>query len=145
MAQGKVATYDFKQCLVMFGTDVITGFAEGDDAVSVEQETELYTKQTGADGEVTRSRMNNDGGKVTIKLQASSPSNDVFNASAQADRVSGSGKKPLFIKDGSGRSLHTIAEGWVSKLPNAQYGSGSGTREWVIECGSIVSNIGGNN
>ncbi len=140
-----LSTYDFKEVSCSWNGQIATGFAEGDDAITVEQDTEQWGLQIGADGEGSRSRMNNNAGKVTLRLMAGSPFNDVLNASYQADRVSGGGKGALFIKDGSGRSLHTVAEGWIEKLPNASYGAQSGTREWVIRTANIVSTIGGGN
>ena len=137
-------SYDFKQVLVSWNGQILTGFAEGDDAIVVEQEVEQWGLVIGADGEGTRSKSNNNSGKATLKFMAGSDSNDVLNASYQADRASGAGKGALFIKDASGRSLHTIAEGWIEKLPASQYGANSGTREWVIRTHNIVSVIGGN-
>lgn len=137
-------SYNFKQVSVSYGGRLLTGFAEGD-AVTVEPDNDAWSLSTGADGESTRSKSNNRSATVTIRLMQGSDSNDVLSGFALADDASGAGALPLFVKDNSGRSLHASEKAWIQKLPTSTYGAESGEREWVIRCGEMVHNIGGNN
>ncbi len=139
-----LSTFDFKQVSVSFNGQILSGFAEGDDAIMVEFDTEQWNLNIGADGEGTRSKSNNSAGKITLKLMQGSPSNDILNAAYQVDKIAGQGLGAVFIKDNSGRSLHTAVEAWIEKMPNVAYGANSGSREWVIRTHNLVSTIGGN-
>ena len=141
---GVMKTYDFKKVAVIVGGRQITGFAEGDDSVSVGQDSDAWTKTVGADGEVTRSKSNNKAGFVKIKLMKTSDSNDFLMGLYAADQLSNSGLAPVMIKDNSGRSLHVVEQGWIKKLPEAPYGEKAGVLEWEIDAGDMVTTIGGN-
>lgn len=136
-------TYDAKQVVVSYAGFTLSGFAEGT-KVTVEYDEDAWTKQVGVDGEVTRSKSNNRAGRVTVQLMQSSDSNQILSSLAEADRLSNAGAVPLMIKDNSGNSLHTAENAWIMKIPSAEYGVEAGPREWVFDCGTIVSNIGGN-
>jgi hypothetical protein len=140
---GDVKTYDFKSVAVIFGGRLLTGFAEGD-AVTVEHDEDMYTTTNGADGEVTRSRSNNNMGTITLRFMQTADANDILNGFVQADLNSNSGIQPILIKDNSGRSLHAAEKAWIQKQPAAGYGAEASEREWVIRCGQLVSTFGGN-
>lgn len=137
-------TYDFKQVACIFGGRQITGFAEGDDSIGVEPEADAWTKTVGADGEVTRSKSNNNSGKVMLKLMKTSDANDFLMSLYNADKLQNAGMVPLMIKDNSGRSLHVGEQAWIKKLPKDGYGATAGTVEWEIDVADMVSNLGGN-
>ena len=139
-----VKNYDFKKVAVIFGGQLITGFAEGDDAVQVETAENDWELEVGADGEATRSRSNNLAAGITLRLQKGSLSNDILNGFLQADRQSGVGTQPLLIKDNLGRELHGAETAWIEKAPDAAFGVTAGDREWVLRTDKLVSTYGGN-
>lgn len=136
-------TYDFKQVVVIFNGFQIQGYAEGAE-VSIEYNEDMFTLQVGADGPGTRSKSNNESGRVTLPLMQSSPSNDVLSAFADADRLSNAGTGPLLIKDVSGRSLFTAEQAWIVKKPAANYGNEASAREWILETDVLIASLGGN-
>ncbi len=136
-------TYDAKKVSVIVGSRVISGFA-ADSMVEVEQDEQAFTKAVGVDGEATRSKSNNLSGKITIQLMQSSDDNDFLSGLAEADQLSNSGLTPILIRDAGGRSLHLSPESWVQKLPKAGYTRNAEAREWIFDCGRIISHFGGN-
>jgi len=137
-------TYDFKQVACIVGKDIITGFAEGDDAISVEFLQEDWQLTVGADGESTRAKSNNQAARVTLKLMQTSDSNDLLNAYYQADKASNSGLFPFLLKDNNGRELHVAEQMFIEKRPDPTHGQNVNEREWVLLTGLMVSNFGGN-
>lgn len=136
-------TYDFKQVIATYNGFQIQGFAEGT-GINAERNEDSWTMQIGADGEGTRSKSNNKGGRVTFTLMQSSASNDVLSAFAQTDELSNGGSGPLLIKDLSGRSLLVAEQAWVVKPPACEFGSEAGPREWILETDNLVMSVAGN-
>lgn len=137
-------TYDFKQVACIVGKDIITGFAEGDDAISIEFLQEDWQLTIGADGEGTRAKSNNHGARVTLKLMQTSDANDLMNAYYQSDKLSNSGLFPFLLKDNNGRELHVAEQMFIEKRPDPTHGQNVNEREWVLLTDSMNSNFGGN-
>lgn len=138
-----VGTYASDQVSVTTGPHSVSGFGP-DTFVVVEREVETFTKTTGADGEVSRSKSANKSGSITITLQQTSASNDVLSAFALADEQTNSGTFPVMIKDASGRSIMSAENCWVSAYPSVAFAAASGTYEWVLHADNINMLVGGN-
>lgn len=141
---GDVKTYDFKQVACIIGTGQITGFAEGDDSISVERDSNIYNTTIGADGEGTRSKSNNEAATVKLRLLKTSDSNAILNEYYQADQASNSGIFPFLLKDNNGSELHAAEKMWIEKEPTAPFGPNSPVREWTLKTVQMKSNFGGN-
>lgn len=138
-----VKTYDPKQVSVIVGGKIMQGFADGT-FVMVERDEQAFTKKIGVDGEGTRAKSNNKGGKVTITLMQSSSSNDDLSAIAAADELNNSGVVPILIRDASGRSLYSALTAWVQKQTNGEFAGEVSHREWVIDTDELIMFAGGN-
>lgn len=139
-----VLTYDPKQFSLICGDKIIGGFAD-DDFVEVERDEDAFSKKAGVDGIVTRAKNNVQMGKITIRLQMSSPSNDDLTAFALLDQATPpAGQFSITAKDGSGRSVFSSQTAWVKKLPKTTFKKDVEMREWVIDCGSLQIFVGGN-
>lgn len=138
-----VKTYDPKQVLLIIGGAPIGGFADGE-FISVERDEDTYTKISGADGEVSRSKSNNKMGELTVTLLQTSSSNLILSAIMQADELSNSGVVPIFIKDGLGTTILFSAEGWIKKPPTVSYDKELTDREWVLDLSNVDIFVGGN-
>ncbi len=135
--------YDPKQITLIFGpTGQITGFADGT-FVTVEKNEDAFSLQIGTDGDGTRSKSNNQSGRITISLMQSSPANDVLSLIHNADLELGSGVFPLFIKDLQGNSIFEASQAWITRFPSAGYGREAEAREWVIETDNLIMFAGG--
>lgn len=136
-------TYDFKKVAVLVGGVPISGFIDGD-AVTVEMADDQWEMVTGADGEATRSKKNNYSGTITIRLQASSLSNDYLQGLQKLDEATGLGQVPIMLKDLFGTTLVFAPQCWVKKSPGATFGRSNSQREWAFDSGKILINLGGN-
>jgi hypothetical protein len=137
------ATYDFSQVNLIIGGVPISGFADGS-SITVEFDEQQWTKTTGSDGLVTRSKSNNYSGSVSVSLQQSSRANDVLSALWVADRTSNAGVVPLLIKDNSGRTLWAAQHAWVQQMPSQEFGKELSDREWLLDCDALTGAAGGN-
>jgi hypothetical protein len=138
-------TFDFKQVSLTFGAFLIQGFAEGDDVISIAPQADAFNSLAGADGEVTRSKTNDNRWLLTIRLLQTSPSNDDLMGVALADKLSNTGVQPILLKDNNGNTLVGEGQAYIQRLPDAGLGSNVSDREWVIMLPNPDLFIGGNN
>lgn len=136
-------TFDIKKCLILVGPAIISGFADGE-ALSIELDDDLYQKQTGADGDVARSRRHGLAGNAKITLMQTSPSNDVLSAYSILDQTLNAGVVPLTVKDLLGRTAIFAPYAWVKKPAPASFGKELTNREWVLDLATVELFIGGN-
>lgn len=136
-------TYLPDEVSVITAGSIITGLADGD-SISIERNEDTFTLAVGSQGDTTRTRNANKSGRITLTLQQTSESNEVLQNLLIADEANGNGFFPILIRDNSGKDLHVAEEAWIVRQPSAAYGKESGTREWIIETGSLRSFIGGN-
>lgn len=129
-------TYDPKQVKVFFGSLILHGFMDGT-MIQVAQDEDTYMKHTGADGEVCRIRNRNEGGKITITLQQSSPSNDDLSALHALDKLSGFAQAPVMVKDLRGTLLVSASEAWLTRFADVSLGKEIEGREWTIDCAQL--------
>jgi len=137
-----IKTYDPAEVSVIIGGHIVSGYGE-DTFVEVERNEDMFTRQSGADGEQSRSKSNDLSGTVTITLKQTSESNDVLTGYAVADEVSNAGLVSILIKDNNGTELHSAETAWVRKQPTSAFGRESGERVWVLETGELTMKPGG--
>ena len=139
-----VKTYDPSNVQVIMGGVPMSGFADGT-FISIAFDEDQYTKTVGADGEVSRSKSNNNTATVSLTLKQTSSSNDALSALYQADRLSNGGVVPFMVKEiGSGRTLCFAQSAWVQKLSDVAYSKDIEDRAWTIATGQMQIFIGGN-
>lgn len=133
-----VMTYDPSKVIVTWNGIPITGFADGT-FVKISSPSDAFTKKVGADGEVARSRTNDNTREVTITLMQTSISNNLIAKKHQIDCLTGLGTGPLRITDLMGLSLFYAPQAWPRKSPDKEYSKEVGDREWVFDTGPVVS------
>ncbi|MCB0912467.1 MAG: DUF3277 family protein [Propionibacteriaceae bacterium] len=138
-------TYDPNLIHVTFAGHFIEGFGDGT-FVTFAKTTPGFSKKTGVKGEVTRTRMHDRSGEVTITLMATSKSNDRLSELYNSDRNSanGEGVGSLTIQDIGGAALFTAAKAWIQNSPDPSFEAEVGTREWVIAYEKLDETHGGN-
>lgn len=129
------------QYVVNFGGRDLQGFADGTFIKAVMNE-QTFKVKAGV-RIVTRVRTTNFTGVVTMTFAAISDSNDVLQAFADADRESGRGAAPLFIKDLNGNTAATAAHAWIRKVPDLERGDDGPNTEWEFECAELIIHHGG--
>ena len=138
-----VTTYDPKKNIVIFGGIELKGFSE-DSIIELEPLGDGMKTVVGCDGETARSIDPNQNWKATIKLMATSESNDFLSATHIADRSTGKGILPLLFKDLSGRTTFFASQAWITKMPTVSREKEVKENEWVLETGPADAFIGGN-
>lgn len=134
--------FDPSQISIVFGPVIFTGFMDGT-FVTVERDEDTFSKHAGADGDVTRVRMRNKMGKITVTLKAEAPANDLLSAIMKTDELTGGGVQPFMIKNQNGTTLCEAPECWITKPPNVEYGDEASGREWVFDCANLEMFVGG--
>lgn len=138
-----VRTYSPGAIVMTVNGVAMGGFADGT-FITVARDEQSFTKVTGADGSVSRSKSNNRSGTITLTLQQTSPSNDVLSALLAQDELDNSGVISVLVKDNSGDSRFFSGTGWVQGMPSVEYGKEIANREWVIEMADMEFNVAGN-
>ena len=135
--------YDPSEVSVIIGGHIVEGGVEGD-FVSVVRDEDSFTYMGDINGGGTRSRNPNRAGKITIKLQASSPSNSFLSSLVAADELNGSGIVPSLVKDNSGNDLHAAEASYIVKPADSAYSKEVGEREYIVQCENLKMFSGGN-
>lgn len=136
-------TFDFKKCAILIGGVRMQGFADGE-GFSLELDDDLYQKQTGADGDVSRARRHGLSANGKITLQQTSPSNDVLMGFAILDFATNAGVVPLLVKDLLGTTAIFAPYCWIKKPAPYSIGKELSNREWMIDVANTELVIGGN-
>ena len=135
-------TYDPEKVIVTFGGVPLGGWAEGS-FIDIAAASKAFTRKTGADGEVVRSKSSNGCHDVTITLQASSLSNYYLSTMNIADRAAGRNLLPLSITDLNGTTLKFWPQAWVEVPDSWGYGAEASDRAWVFHTGQIAADVNG--
>lgn len=138
-----IKTYDPKLVIITMGGVPLGGYADGTFLTVVRDEAK-FTKVTGADGETTRAKSNNQSGTATITLLQSSASNDVLSGFAELDDLNNDGVVPFLVKDLSGRTLVAAGEAWIEEEADDEFAKETSDREWTIALGPFQKFTGGN-
>ena len=129
--------------ITVAGLYSVTGYAEGT-FIRITKDTQQVNTVRAMDGTVSRIKSPDTGWKVEITLAQSSSGNDIFSTLWNADRVTGMGKFPLFIKDGRGQTSFLAATAWIEQTPDVLFGSELTERTWIFGCSDVALTIGGN-
>lgn len=139
-----LGTYAPSEVSISVAGHIVSGYTETS-FVDIEFSNDRITMEKGADGEVARVINADDSAMITIRLQQTSPSNDVFSLLFDADIISKSGAFPIGVTDNSGNSKFASDAAWFTQLPSVSFSNGIEQREWTIQCGSLKAvHIGGN-
>lgn len=139
-----VKTFNMAEMTVIFGNVIIGGYAPGN-SIKVTMNSDLYNEQIGADGEGARARINDRSATIELTLMQTSASNDELSAIAILDGNTGDGVLPLLLKDPNGNTVYSTNCAYISKLPDAEFGTELNSRVWMIKTPKMdVAFIGGN-
>jgi len=133
-----MATHNAKDRKVIVNGIPVTGFADGDDAISFVYDSDLVADTVGVTGEGAFSESNDRRGTLKLKLLATSMFNDVLSGLAN-----GNIEFAAAMVDARGTSVGAGAACRVQKLPDQNVGSAVGVREWNIRCLEWVAHVGG--
>lgn len=137
-------TFDPNQLTMIFGTSIMTGYADGT-MLSIDMDEQRYNTEVDANGNSIRYKINNNNATITLTLNQGSPSNDVLSLFVNLDRQSDTGVFPISIKDNRGSTLISSVGAYVEKTPTITFGTTGNNREWVIKATDVGFFAGGLN
>lgn len=130
-------SYDPTEVTVIFDGVVIDGYAAGT-FVKVSRNQDAWSLQMGNSGSGARSRSPDKSGKYEFTLLASSPSNGILSAIAEADELTGQGVGECQVKDrGTLLAKCSSENAWVVKQPDFERGKEVGDITWTIESDNV--------
>lgn len=131
-----VKTYQPDKVVVSYGGVPITGFAP-DTFVSATRNNDTWSINVGSGGDATRTKSGDKSGRVELTLLAESASNAELEAQRALDELTGTGLRPLFIKDLSGGDTITAGTAWPVKPPDQEKGNTGSNRVWIFETDNL--------
>ena len=138
-----VASYSFKDVVVLVDGIPITGFADGDDAITVERNEDGYTLLIGADGDAVAMKNANRSGIATLRLLQSSSSNAVLSAILKVQDAGLLAPVPFAVTDPNGIDLILAEAAYPISPPIMIYGAGHNPREWRLALPAVDMFAGG--
>lgn len=136
-----VKRYDAAQVtLVFMGILIDSGFAEGE-FLTLTQSAPTYEVVVGTDGQVSRSRTNNQHATIKVKLAQTSDGNTFFGALLNAGILAKNGADigPMLIRDRvSGICQYTASKCWIAAPPEVTLDNKVTTREWELQCADLI-------
>lgn len=129
-------------CLVA-GVLPVEGFVDGT-FINIEKNKVPFQSITTPDGTTARLQNEDQTYSVRITIHNGSSSNDVLTKLWQLDEITGRGKFPLLIKDGSGTDLFFSTTTWIEQPPSIVKSNSVDARTWVLKSAYAIVNIGGN-
>lgn len=138
--QGDLRLYHPDEIFCSLAGIPISGYADGE-MIRIEPEGPAFDDVVGTDGEVTRSKTNDDRHTVTIRLMQSSPVNDLLSTLHLLDKNApgGVGVGVFVCRDKQGTTLHSAEKAWISKSPDSSFDRIPTVREWIIRVAKMIS------
>lgn len=128
-------TYSPKDVIISLSGTPITGFAE-DDFISLSRNSPLLEPTIGADGILTRTKVADETGTITISLAQTARANLTLSAFSRIQRLNPDlPLGTLEIKDPSGSVLAIGLNVALAKLPDVSLGAtASNSKDWEFHC-----------
>lgn len=123
-----VNTYSASEVRLIIGGYQITGW----ESITITRSVKGFNPIRGIRGKNTRIRNTDSSATITIPLLQTSPSNDVFSSIHEQDLQFGTGRLSLTLKDGSGRSVFSSGEAYITGFPTTPMSGQFEYRPWEI-------------
>lgn len=132
-----VYTWDSNEFSVTLGDISVESGRGAGTFFSLEPLAEDWTDVVGADGEVTRSKVNNGGATVKLSVMRSSQAHKDLYALRALDLAStnGSGVFPFQARDRSNGLRFEAAKAWIKKAPSETAAREAAEAEWELRVG----------
>ena len=140
---GEVASYGFGGVVALVSGVRIGGFAEVDNAISIERNVDTFSMVTGADGDSVALQSADRTGIGTLRLLQVSESNAYLMGLYLAQEAGGLKPFPFVVRDTSGKDLAISDRAFVMAPPQVIYGAGHNVREWRVALADVEIFAGG--
>lgn len=136
--------FSFLNTVVYVNGVEISGWAEGDDVISIKRRNPSATDKIGAGGEMVVSISADRSGEFTFKLQGTSQSNKYLQSLQSLQQAGSSTFVPVSVlfQDTYRNDIATGTVGYITKPADVSRGANMSDSEWVIVVESLDSLIG---
>lgn len=136
-----VTTYSPQDVKLTIGGYQIVGWQ----SISISRSVKGFTVVRGIRGKNTRVPNRDSSATIQFSLAQFSPSNDVLSYIHELDLDEGTARIALTLKDGSGGSVFSTNEAYITGYPTSTYSGGFEYRSWEIFCQTTDTfKVGGN-
>ncbi len=124
--------YSFLDTLLLVNGVEISGFDEGDDAITLDRVNDSASDKVGVDGEMTVSISSDRRGDVTFRVMQSSDSNTYLGGLVSG--MENGAFVPIFLqfKDTRGGDLGSGTQGYIRKPAPMTRGENANGQGWII-------------
>lgn len=140
---GKSSAYSMKNVASVLDGQKVVGFWDGDDAIVVEQLEDVGAMMVGADGSSIFSQSANEGARITIRVQHTSPTHRLLHTRLAMQRTPGIRVTgfPFSVMDVDSGEGGAADQCFIEKAPNDEKGKNATVREWVIVTGQWKAEV----
>ncbi len=126
--------FSFQDTVVLVNSVPITGWADGDDVITIKRRADAITDKIGAAGEMFATVSADRSGEFTFKLMQTSSSNKYLNSLMEQQQAAGSSFVPVQTRfqDTYRNDLAEGAVGYIKKPTEIQRGMQGNVQEWTI-------------
>lgn len=127
---GQVTAYSAQNVTVTFLGKVLSGFADGDDAIMVERNKPTMSQTIGIQGDGVYSQTSDKSGVVTLKLLQGCEENAFLSGKISASEAGGIASGELIITEFGNDARVTARKCVIEGMPKFQRGEGHTSVEW---------------
>ena len=140
LEKGDVKTFSFDKVTMNVNGGSLSGFWEGDDAVTIEDGADVATPSVGAGGAVVLSISTDQTAIYTVKLQATGGGHAILNKLYRQAKATGGFLFPSAIRDRGTGEGYNANKCYIIGAPTRGFGQNASMREWKIFAGKSVAN-----
>jgi hypothetical protein len=137
-------TFDPAAIIATIGAWPVTGGWSPGTFVKASRNTDTFSSEAGATGEVVRSRKHDKRGTIEFTFLRSAAINDYLSGLQAADEEFGTGIVPISITDLNGTTKVFGSESWLKKPTDLEENVEAPHRTYIFEVASLDIFVGGN-
>lgn len=127
--------YAFGDLIPLFNGVPLTGFAEGDDVISVKKRVDTFSDKVGADGQMTVVKSSDKSGEIIMKFMQGSAGSAALDGFYAKQNVRGAFLPGAFVLYNPTTLEEVIAAAcYIKKTADMTRGAGLNSEEWAIVC-----------
>lgn len=123
----------------------LTGWADGDDVITLKRLADSASHKIGAAGDMMVSLSADRSGEISFKLQKISLSNAYLNSLLNAQESPGGvAFVPMNVlaQDTFRQDMGVGSNGYIVKVPDLQFGEKAGNQEWMLRVENLANTFG---
>lgn len=138
--------FSFLTNILVIGGVEITGWAEGDDVISVKRLADSASHKVGAGGDMMVAQSADRSAEITFKLQQTSSSNAYMQGLLDMQEAGPYtfAPIPVLFQDTWRNDIAEASAGYIKRESDLQRGTGGNTQEWTFIVERLSQEFGAN-